>query len=190
MEKTDIKGAIEAILIASSDPVKPGLVAELLEQPLEVVIETFNELERDYLNANKGYYIAEVAGGYRFQVKPNYGAIIARFLTDFAPVKLSKAALETLAIVAYRQPISKAQISAIRGVNSDSTVKYLTDLGLIEPKEVADGPGAAILLGTTELFLQTAGLNSISDLPNIAEFIPDSKTIALIEERLSSFLDD
>lgn len=186
----DLKSLIEALLIASSNPVKPELVAQLIEQPTSVIQQAFSELVEQYNSSQKGFYIASVAGGYRFQVNPVYGETVAKFLADYSPIKISKAALETLAIIAYRQPISRAQISAIRGVNSDSTVKFLLDLGLIEQKEVDPGPGNALLLGTTELFLEKLGLNSISDLPKLTEFIPDAQTVSLIEERINPFVDE
>ncbi|HWD24426.1 MAG TPA: SMC-Scp complex subunit ScpB, partial [Acidimicrobiales bacterium] len=125
-----------------------------------------------------------VAGGFRFQSHPAYAGHVERFILDDAPQRLSGAALETLAIIAYKQPISRAQIAQIRGVNADGVVRMLTERGYIGPVGRDDGPGLAILFGTTSLFLERLGLDRIEELPALEMFVPDVDIVEGLERIL------
>ncbi len=176
--------AVEAVLIAAIDPVPAGLLAELLEVSTERVEEVCAALAASYEADERGFELARVAGGYRFQSHAAYQGYVERFILDDAPHRLSPAALETLAIVAYKQPISRAQIAAIRGVNADGVVRVLTQRGYLEPVGRDDGPGQAILFGTTPLFLERLGLDSLNGLPALEAFVPDAQTVELLEHVL------
>jgi segregation and condensation protein B len=176
--------AIEAVLTVATDPVPPGLLAELLEVPVERVEELCAVLAASYEAEERGFELARVAGGFRFQSHPAYSGYVERFILDDAPHRLSPAALETLAIIAYKQPISRAQMAAIRGVNVDGVVRVLTQRGYVEPVGRDDGPGQAILFGTTALFLERLGLDRVEDLPPLQEFVPDAATVERLEHAL------
>ena len=183
--------AIEAVLMVASDPVEASLLAELVELPVAAVEQLIEDLDMRYRAEGHGFRIAKVAGGYRFQSDPQLISFVERFASGRSSSRLSTPALETLAVVAYRQPISRAQIAAIRGVNSDGVVRALCQHGYIEPVGRAQGPGQAILYGTTKLFLEHLGINELSDLPPLAELLPSSKEADEIESaiKLSSIRD-
>ena len=141
--------AIEAVLTVATEPVPPGLLAELLEVPVERVEQLCRGLAASYEADGRGFVLTRVAGGYRFQSSEAYVAYVERFVLDGGPQKLSPAALETLAVVAYKQPISRSQVSAIRGVNVESVMRMLVARGYVQAVGRDDGPGQAILFGTT-----------------------------------------
>ena len=145
--------AIEAVLTVATEPVPPGLLAELLELPVEQVERLCRELQAAYEADGRGFTLRRVAGGYRFQSSDTYAAYVERFVLDGGPQKLSPAALETLAVVAYKQPISRSQISAIRGVNVESVMRMLVARGYVQAVGRDEGPGQPILFGTTSMFL-------------------------------------
>lgn len=176
--------AIEAVLLVATEPVPAGLLAELLEVPAERVDQLVSALGSSYVEDGRGIAIAAVAGGYRMQSAAAYSAYVERFVLDDAPHKLSAAALETLAIVAYKQPISRAQVAAIRGVNADGVIRVLTQRGYIAEIGRDDGPGQAVLFGTTPLFLEKLGLESLEQLPPLQEFVPDAQTVEALEDVL------
>jgi segregation and condensation protein B len=176
--------AVEAVLIAATDPVPPGLLAELLEVSVERVEAVCAALRSEYDRDERGFEIVRVAGGYRFQSHPAYAGHVERFILDDAPQRLSPAALETLAVIAYKQPISRAQIAQIRGVNADGVVRMLSERGYIEAIGRDDGPGLAILFGTTPLFLERLGLDRIEDLPPLEAFVPDAAVVEGLERIL------
>lgn len=176
--------AIEAVLTVAVEPVPPGLLAELLELPAERVEEICSELAAAYDAECRGFVLARVAGGYRLQSRPELQAYVERFVLDGAPHRLSPAALETLAIVAYKQPISRAQVAAIRGVNADGVVRTLMLHGYVQEVGRDEGPGQAVLLGTTPLFLERLGLDSTADLPPLQRFVPDAEAVELLEQAL------
>ncbi len=177
-------GAIEAVLLVATDPVPSGLLAELLEVSTEHVEMLVAMLARSYQDDGRGIELARVAGGWRLQSHPDYRAYVERFVLDDAPRKLSPAALETLAIVAYKQPISRAQIAAIRGVNADGVLRMLTQRGYVEPVARDEGPGQAVLFGTTALFLERLGLDSLADLPPLQAFVPAAEVVEGLEQVL------
>lgn len=176
--------AIEAVLIVATEPVVPGLLAELLEEPVERVEELCTSLAASYEEEERGFELVRVAGGYRLQSHPAYRGFVERFVLDDAPHRLSPAALETLAIVAYKQPISRAQVAAIRGVNADGVIRMLASRGYVEPVGRDAGPGQAVLFGTTALFLERLGLNGPEDLPPLGQFVPDAATVEALEHVL------
>ncbi|MGD0439159.1 MAG: SMC-Scp complex subunit ScpB [Acidimicrobiales bacterium] len=178
--------AIEAVLTVATEPVPPGLLAELLEIPVERVEQLCRELAAGYEADGRGFVLARVAGGYRFQSSEAYAAYVERFVLDGGPQKLSPAALETLAVVAYKQPISRSQVSAIRGVNVESVMRMLVARGYVQPVGRDDGPGQAILFGTTPMFLERLGLDSIDDLPPLVAFVPPASTVEMLENVLRS----
>ena len=173
--------AIEAVLMVATDPVEPSLLAELVEMPVAAVEQLIDDLDTSYRTEGHGFRIAKVASGYRFQSDPQMISFVERFASTRNPPRLSAPALETLAVVAYKQPVSKAQIAAVRGVNSDGVVRALCQHGYIEPVGRARGPGQAVLYGTTKLFLEHLGINDLSDLPPLAELLPSSKDAEEIE---------
>jgi len=176
--------AIEAVLTVATEPVPPGLLAELLELPVERIEELCSELARSYEAENRGFSLARVAGGYRLQSSARYAAYVERFVLEGGPQKLSPAALETLAVVAYKQPISRSQIGAIRGVNVESVMRMLVARGYVQAVGHDDGPGQPTLFGTTPMFLERLGLDSIDDLPPLAGFVPPASTVEGLEKVL------
>jgi segregation and condensation protein B len=176
--------AIEAVLMVAVEPVAPHLLAELLEVPTERVEAICDELAAGYANEQRGFVLARVAGGYRFQSHPDQERFVERFMLEGQSSRLSAAALETLAIVAYKQPVSRAQVSAIRGVNVDGVVRALTQRGYIEAVARDPGPGQAVLYGTTPLFLERLGLDSLEQLPPLGDFVPGPEVVEALEEGL------
>lgn len=176
--------AIEAIILVATEPVAPDLLAQLLEQPVQVIDALCARLADAYEHAGHGFVLARVAGGYRYQTHPDLAPYVERFILDGQRARLSGAALETLAIVAYKQPISRAQISAIRGVDPDGVLRTLQGRGYIDQIGHDPGPGQAVLWGTTPQFLEKLGLDSVSDLPHLAEFVPGADVVEALEQGL------
>ena len=176
--------AIEAIILVSQEPVPVELVAQLVEIPAVKVDEICGGLQQAYEDAGHGFQLAKVAGGWRFQTHPDVAPYVERFILDGQRARLSGAALETLAIIAYKQPISRLQIASIRGVDPDAVLRTLHGRGYIAPVARDNGPGQAVLWGTTELFLEKLGINSVEDLPPIASFVPDASLVEALEKTL------
>jgi segregation and condensation protein B len=176
--------AIEAVLMVAAEPVAPHLLAELLEVPTERVEAICDELADGYARDDRGFVLARVAGGYRFQSHPDQERYVERFMLEGQSSRLSAAALETLAIVAYKQPVSRAQVAAIRGVNVDGVVRALSQRGYIEAVARDPGPGQAVLYGTTSLFLERLGLDSLEQLPPLGDFVPGPEVVEALEEGL------
>lgn len=176
--------AIEAVLMVAEEPVDPQLLGQLLELAPSVVEELCEALAAGYEREGRGFVLVRVAGGYRFQSHAELAPYVERFVLDGQPAKLSAAALETLAIVAYKQPVSRAQVSAVRGVNADAVMRSLQQRGLIEEIGRDPGPGLAILYGTTPLFLERLGLDSVADLPPLAGFVPEASVVEALERGL------
>jgi segregation and condensation protein B len=176
--------AIEAVLTVAVEPVGPGLLAELLEVPVEKVDAYADELIESCREANRGFEVARIAGGYRIQTAPDLAPYVERFANVGVSSRLSAAALETLAIVAYKQPVSRAQIAALRGVNVDGVVRLLEHRGYIAPAGRATGPGQAVLYATTDAFLERLGLDRLGQLPPVADLLPGPEAVGELEERL------
>ena len=173
--------AIEAIVMVAVEPVAPDLLAQLLEQPTAVIERLCAELSTAYDEAGHGFQMVKVAGGYRYQSHADLAPYVERFLLDGQRARMSGAALETLAIVAYKQPLSRGQIASIRGVDPDGVLRTLQARGYVTEVARDAGPGQAILYGTTPSFLEKLGLNSLADLPPIAEFVPGADVVEALE---------
>ena len=183
---TDIvaRRAIEAVVLASTEPVEARLLAQLVELPVTQVEALCDELAREYEETERGFVLAQVAGGYRFQTHPDLAPYVERFVLEGQHARLSGPALETLAIVAYKQPISRGQMSAIRGVNVEATLTTLLQRGYVQEVGRDPGPGAAVLYGTTREFLERLGLPSLDALPALGDFVPDASVVEALERGL------
>ncbi len=181
---TDEKRAIEAVVLSATEPVHPTVLAQLLELPVETIDERCAELAAEYEAEGRGFQLARIAGGYRFQTHPDAYAYVERFVLDGQTARLSGPALETLAIIAYKQPVSRVQLSAIRGVNVDATLKTLVARGYVEELGVDHTPGNPMLFGTTRVFLERLGLDSLDELPSLADFVPDASIVEALERGL------
>jgi segregation and condensation protein B len=188
MESSELGRAIEAVLLVAVEPVTPGLLAELLEEPVERVEETLLVLAESYRGEGRGFVLARIAGGARLQTHPDLAPYVERFANRDVSHRLSTAALETLAIVAYRQPVSRGQISSLRGVNVDGVSRLLEQRGYIEVVGRADGPGQPVLFGTTDLFLERLGLDSLAQLPPVEDFLPGPEVAGEFELDLQAAL--
>ena len=180
----EVVKALEAILLVAVEPVTTKLLAQVLEQPAGVVEVLCNRLAATYDAAGHGFQLVKVAGGFRLQSRLELSAYVEKFILDGQQARISSAALETLAIVAYKQPISRAQISAIRGVDPESVLRTLQARGYISEVARDDGPGLAVMYGTTPLFLERLGINSLEDLPPISDFVPDAGVVEALEAGL------
>ena len=176
--------ALEAILLVAMEPVDPALLSQLLEISVASVEDLCERLANAYDEAGHGFQIVKVAGGYRFQSHQDVASYVERFVLDSQQARISSAALETLAIIAYKQPISRGQIAAIRGVDPDAVMRTLQARGYIAESSRDDGPGQAVLFGTTPLFLERLGLDSLAALPPIADFVPDAAVVEALEQGL------
>jgi segregation and condensation protein B len=156
----------------------------LIEQPVASIERWCEELAAEYVAQARGFELRRVAGGYRYQTHPDQTPYVERFVLHDQKARLSGAALETLAIVAYKQPISRAQVASIRGVDPDGVIRTLQARGYIDEVGRDHGPGQAILFGTTAQFLEKLGIDTLDDLPPIAEFIPDADVIEALEHGL------
>jgi len=188
-KRGDLVSALEAMLIVAVDPVSPNLLAQLLEIPTDEVERLCGELASAYENEGRGFQLLRVAGGYRYQSHPAQAAWVERFVLDSQNSRLTSAALETLAIVAYKQPVSKAQVSAIRGVDVDGVIRNLQQRGYIAELSRDPGPGNAVLFGTTSIFLERFGLDSLNELPSLGEFVPDAEVVEALERGLRAGTD-
>ena len=176
--------ALEAIILVATEPVPVELLGQILGHPVEVVASLCDSLAAAYDEAGHGFQLVQVAGGYRYQSHPDVTAYVERYILDGQRARLSGAALETLAIIAYKQPISRAQVAAIRGVDPDGVMRTLQGRGYIDQIGRDPGPGQAVMWGTTPAFLEKLGINSIADLPAIAEFVPGADVVEALEEGL------
>jgi segregation and condensation protein B len=176
--------AIEAILMVAVEPVPTAMLAQLLEQPAAVIDSLCGELADAYEASGHGFQLVKVAGGYRYQSHADLAPYVERFLLDGQRARMSGAALETLAIIAYKQPLSRAQIASIRGVDPDGVLRTLQARGYIAEVARDSGPGQAVLFGTTPTFLEKLGIHSLADLPPISEFVPDADVVEALEQGL------
>jgi segregation and condensation protein B len=167
-----LRACLEAILLVADEPVAENLLAQIVERPTSEVAATLRELSADYTAEQRGFDLREVAGGWRFYTRAEFAGIVERFVSDGQEVRLTQAALETLAVVAYRQPVSRARVSAVRGVNCDGVMRTLVLRGLVE-EAGTDAETGAILFHTTSYFLERLGLARLSDLPDLVAFLPD-----------------
>jgi segregation and condensation protein B len=167
-----LKASLEAILLIADEPVPVVVLAQVLECPRNQVTAQLQDLAAEYKSQGRGFDLREVAGGWRFYTREDCAPLVERFVSDGQEVRLTQAALETLAVVAYRQPVSRARVSAVRGVNCDSVMRTLVLRGLVE-ETGTDSETGAILYRTTGYFLERLGLASLEDLPELAPFLPE-----------------
>ena len=180
----ELIAAIEAVLMVAERPIEARLLAQLVETSIESVEAACASLDQQYRDSGRGFVLAQVAGGYRYQSHPEQAAYVERFVLEGQVARLSAAALETLAIVAYKQPISRAQVAAIRGVSVDAVIRTLNQRGYIAEVSRDPGPGQAVMYGTTALFLERLGINSIVDLPELGDFFPNAQVVETLENGL------
>jgi segregation and condensation protein B len=172
IDDDELRGALEAILLVVDEPAGEVTLAQVLEQPTERVAEALGELATAYTTEGRGFDLRRAAGGWRLYTRPEYSPYVERFVLDGQRLRLTQAALETLAVVAYKQPVTRSRISAIRGVNCDGVVRTLVSRGLVEECGTEPDSGA-FLYRTTTLFLEKLGLDSADQLPPLAPFLPD-----------------
>ncbi|NLA36459.1 MAG: SMC-Scp complex subunit ScpB [Actinobacteria bacterium] len=176
--------AIEAIVMVADEPADPRMLAQLIEVAPAKVDELCAQLAAEYDAEGRGFQLIKVAGGWRFQSREELAPYVERFVLTGQSARLSAAALETLAIVAFKQPISRAQVAAIRGVSVDGVMRTLHQRGYIAELARDPGPGQAILFGTTSLFLERLGLNSLDELPPLGDFVPSAEVVEALEQGL------
>lgn len=176
---------VEAILLLADEPIPAGTIGEVLEVPRARVEEILEELARSYEAADRGFVVKEVAGGWRLYTDPACDPWLERFVAGHSTARLTGAALETLAIVAYKQPIARAQIAEIRGVDSDGVVKTLLQRGLLVEAGHDSGPGSPVLFTVSDEFLEKMGLRSTAELPPLKDFMPDTDAVEDMEAKLS-----
>lgn len=172
MSDRELERSIEAILMVVEEPLSEVVLAQIIERPTEEVMEALQRLSTQYESESRGFELKQISGGWRFYSHPDLAPLVEKFVLDGQQAKLTQAALETLAVIAYRQPISRARVSAIRGVNVEAVMKTLVNRGLVEECGVEHETGA-ILYRTTHYFLERIGLNRVEDLPALAPFLPD-----------------
>jgi segregation and condensation protein B len=183
-DNTEASRAIEAVVMASPEPVAPDLLAQLVEVSTAVVEEICERLASEYEREGRGFVLVRVAGGYRYQTHPDLAPYVERFVLEGQHARLSPAALETLAIVAYKQPIGRAQLSAIRGVNVDATLRTLVQRGYVEEIDHESTPGNPARFGTTSRFLERLGIDALADLPALGDFVPEAGIVEALERGL------
>ena len=188
--EADVRRAIEAILMVAIDPVSPGILAQLFELPVGEIERICDSMVDQYEQEESGFLLVRIGGGYRFQSNPEQARWVERFVLEGQSRRLTAAAMETLAIVAYKQPISRAQVSAIRGVDVEGVMRNLQQRGLIDEVSRDVGPGNAVLYGTTQEFLERMGINSATDLPPLGEFVPGPEVVEALERSLRVVSDE
>jgi segregation and condensation protein B len=175
----DLHVALEAILMIADAPMSLVALATALEQPVNLIREAVLELQADYNGSNggrvRGFELREVGGGWRVFVRADFDWAVKMFVANENPTKLSQAAMETLAVIAYKQPISRGQVASIRAVNVDSVVKTLLSRGLIT-ELYTDSETGAVNFGTTDLMLELLGINSLDELPPLSPHLPDANS--------------
>jgi segregation and condensation protein B len=171
-----LRGALEAILLVVDEPIGEERLAGVLEVPRADVRRTLGELAEEYAAQGRGFDLRFVAGGWRFYTRTEFSAAVDRFVLDGQQARLTQAALETLAVVGYRQPVSRARVSAVRGVNCDGVMRTLVQRGLVE-EAGSESETGAILYRTTNYFLERMGLRGLDELPELAPFLPEAEDV-------------
>ena len=179
-------GAMEAVLMVVAEPLPAAALATAVDRPQEQVEEALSALQEEYRNSGRprGMELREVGGGWRFYSAAEFSPVVEGFVRDGQTARLTQAGLETLAVIAYRQPVSRGRISAIRGVNVDSVVRTLQTHGLIE-ESGRDSEAGATLYGTTTYFLERLGLGSLDELPPLAPYLPEMDALDDLDGQLS-----
>jgi segregation and condensation protein B len=176
---------VEAVLLLAEEPVAASQISEVLERPRSEVSELLRSLASDYEREDRGFVLRAVAGGWRLYSSPDCAPWLERFVTRHARGRLTGAALEVLAIIAYRGPIARAQIAELRGVSSDGVVRTLLGRGLIRELEHKEGPGSSVLFTVSQDFMERMGLQSLDQLPPLVDFMPDAEAVEDMEAKLS-----
>jgi len=173
--------ALEAVLMVADEPVTAVQLATVLGLPTGEVERLLGGLAAEYAAGPRphGFELRQVAGGWRFYSAPAHADVVGRFVLDGQSARLTQAALETLAVIAYRQPVTRGQVSAVRGVNVDSVVRTLAARGLVA--ELGTEPSGAVLFGTTSSFLERMGMRSLDELPPLAPYLPDITSLDLLD---------
>lgn len=181
-----LESALEALLFVSDEPVAVARFAEMLEVDAPSVEAALSRIREARQQTNAGIQLREAAGGWQLVTHAEHHELVERYVRSWDVRKLSAAAMETLAVIAYMQPVTRSQISSVRGVTSDSSVTSLVEKGLVREMGTADAPGNPTLYGTTRTFLDKFGLTGLDDMTDLAEFAPDEETERLIRQRLSA----
>ena len=183
----DLKPALEAVLMVVDEPATEEHLAKILERPKRQITKALRELAGEYAAQGRGFELRHVANGWRFYTRAAYAPAVERFVLDGQQARLTQAALETLAVVAYRQPVSRSRVSAVRGVNCDGVMRTLLQRGLVAEAGTEPETGA-ILYVTTNYFLERMGLRGLDELPELAPFLPEAEAIeAETQEGVPSF---
>jgi segregation and condensation protein B len=168
----ELRPALEAVLMVADQPLDHVTLASSVGYPPGEVAAALQSLAQEYADQGRGFDLRNVAGGWRYYTREEYTGIVERFVLDGQQARLTQAALETLAVVAYKQPVSRARVSAVRGVNVDGVMRTLVSRGLVE-EAGHDAETTAVLYRTTSYFLERVGLTSLDDLPDLAPFLPE-----------------
>jgi segregation and condensation protein B len=185
-DTSGMRGVLEALLFVDDEPLPASRVAKLLEVPEADVVIALKALAEEYAADERGFQLREVAGGWRMYTHPAHHPVIEQLVLSWDTRRLSQAALEALAVVAYHQPVARQGINAVRGVNSEAVIASLQEKGLIREAGRDRNQGNAVLYATTRAFLEKFGLKDLSELPPLAEFAPDAQTESAIRDRLSA----
>jgi segregation and condensation protein B len=172
MSESELYRSLEAILMVVEEPVSEVVLAQIIERPTEEIVAALNFMAQKYQSEDRGFELRQISGGWRFYSHPDLAPLVEKFVLDGQQARLTQAALETLSVIAYKQPVSRARVSAIRGVNVEAVMKTLVSRGLVEEAGV-EGESGAVLYKTTSFFLEKLGLNKVEDLPALAPFLPD-----------------
>ncbi|WP_427923364.1 SMC-Scp complex subunit ScpB [Streptomyces sp. cg40] len=172
----DLKPALEAVLMVVDEPATVEHLAKILQRPKRRIADALRELADEYTVQGRGFELRLIAGGWRFYSRPEFAPAVEGFVLDGQQARLTQAALETLAVVAYRQPVSRSRVSMVRGVNCDGVMRTLLQRGLVEEAGTEPETGA-ILYVTTNYFLERMGLRGLDELPELAPFLPEAEAI-------------
>ncbi|MGC1239049.1 MAG: SMC-Scp complex subunit ScpB [Acidimicrobiales bacterium] len=189
-DELSLEQKLEAMLTVALEPISAEELADVVDADAAAVTESLRALRDEFLEQRRGFQVVELASGWVMQSSPDVATWVTKFANRDVSHRLSSAALESLAIIAYRQPVSRAQITALRGVNVDGVVRLLEQRGYIEEQGRAPGPGQPILYATTELFLDRMGLATLDDLPPIEEFMPPIETANALADEMAERFDD
>ncbi len=186
LDEGRLSAALEALLFVTDEPVDAAKLAAMVEVDPARVEDELACLAERFEREGRGLSLLRVAGGWRLYTHPDFKDLLEKYVLSWDTRRMSEAALEVLAVVAYGQPITRAQIASVRGVSSDSTLNTLIDRGLVREAGTLDAPGNPTLYATSRSFLERFGLDSPKDLPDLADFAPDEETVRLIKERLGA----
>ncbi|MFF4171596.1 SMC-Scp complex subunit ScpB [Streptomyces sp. NPDC001744] len=176
MSDPDLKPSLEAVLMVVDEPATEAHLADVLGRAPEEVAGALRELAEEYTAQGRGFELRRVAGGWRYYTRPAYASAVEAFVLEGRQARLTRAALETLAVVAYRQPVGRSRVSAVRGVNCDGVMRTLLQRGLVEEAGTEPETGA-ILYRTTNYFLERMGLRGLDELPELAPFLPEAEAV-------------